>query len=115
MRSLRLTIFLWIILILTSLAALPTVILVVAGVLGGGLDLTDLMTTLLVVLTLAPAAFSIFLIIKMFQLEAWARNWYLVLTAWSWFMSLLSGNFLVLVFSVTIHAFVFWKTWDEFY
>jgi len=115
MRPLRLTIFLWILLVLTILSVLPVVIFVVAGILTGQADLTDLMTSIFVFLTIAPAAFSVFLVIKMFQMEAWARNWYIVLTVWSNLMSLIDGDFILVFISVVIHAFVFWNTWDEFY
>jgi len=115
MRSLRLTIFLWIILILTIISALPTVLVVAAGVLSGQLDLTDFGTSFLIFLTLAPALFSIYLIIKMFQMESWARNWYFILTGWSWLMGLIAGNFFIVFISIGIHALVFWKTWNEFF
>ena len=115
MRSLRLTIFLWIILVLAILLVLPTVLVVLRGIFRGNLDLTDFSTSLVILLTLAPAAFQIFLIIKMFHMEAWARRIYLYLTAWSSIMGLIAGNVLTVFISIAIHVFVFWRTWDEFY
>ena len=114
MRSVRLTVFLWIILVLNIISAAPITIVIVDGVMSGIIDLTDILTSLYVFLAIAPSLFSIYLIIKMFQMEAWARNTYIAFTVLSWIMGLISGNFAVVIISVLIHIFVFWKSWDEF-
>jgi len=106
-RSLRLTVFLWILLVLNAISALP----VIFQILGGNLDLTDFFITL----PIGIMAFSIYAIIMMFQLKAWARNFYLIMTAFSCVRLLLGGDIIPLIIVIVIHVFVFYKTWDEFY
>ena len=116
MRPFRLTVFLWILMIATIMSVFPRAIGLIGNILAGRIDLTeDLLTTIFMFLAIALSVFSIIIITRMFRMEAWARNSYIVLTAFSQLMNLINGNFIIVVISLAIHVFVFWNTWDDFY
>ena len=111
MRSLRLTIFLWVLLVSEAIVTLIELLRLYIAVRN-----TDFPSELgfLLFLSLALVAFGFFLIYKMFQMEAWARNLYIARVVFGLFSLIVSGNFVIAFISIVVHVFVFWKSWDEF-